>query len=172
MKGYKIISSIVLMFIVILFSDCSITKRTYRPGYYVSWNKKAALQAKVAAIIKEEKNNNNELPLTVSANESEKFVEEIHIIKPLKLKEDSWGDIITLRNGEERIGKVMEINPKTIKYKVCDDADGPVVTMNKDDVFMIKYINGSKEVFKQEEKKPEHSKQETVVKSKTKQERQ
>ena len=34
-----------------------------------------------------------------------------------------------------------------IKYKRCDNFDGPVYSIKKDDVFMVKYQNGTKEIF-------------------------
>jgi len=56
-------------------------------------------------------------------------------------------DIIILKNGDEIKSKVLEINTSEIKYKKFDNADGPTFTMAKQDVFMIKYPNGSKDVF-------------------------
>jgi hypothetical protein len=72
-------------------------------------------------------------------------------IKPLKLPEDSCGDVITLRDGSNIKVKVMEISSKVIKYKRCDNLNGPLIVVNTDNVFMIKYANGSKEVFKKSE---------------------
>ena len=58
-------------------------------------------------------------------------------------------DLIILKNGDEIQSKVVEILPDLIKYKKWDNQDGPIYTSNKVDVFMIKYQNGTKDVFKE-----------------------
>ncbi|HOY40076.1 MAG TPA: porin family protein, partial [Bacteroidales bacterium] len=61
--------------------------------------------------------------------------------------EDSC-DMIILRNGEEISAKVLEIGIHEIKFKKCDNLNGPTISILKNDVFMIKYSNGTKEVMK------------------------
>ena len=56
-------------------------------------------------------------------------------------------DVILKRNGEEVQVKVQEISLHEIKYKRFDNLDGPMISISKRDVFMIKYENGTKEVF-------------------------
>jgi len=56
-------------------------------------------------------------------------------------------DIITLKNGEEIKAVVTEIELNVIKYKKFDNQTGPAYTVSKADVFMIKYENGTKDVF-------------------------
>jgi len=56
-------------------------------------------------------------------------------------------DIITLKNGEEMKAIVTEIELNVIKYKKFDNQTGPAYTISKADVFMIKYENGTKDVF-------------------------
>lgn len=58
-------------------------------------------------------------------------------------------DILIKRNGDELKVKVLEITETEIKYRLFDDQDGPLRTIGKGDVFMIKYVNGSKEVFEE-----------------------
>ena len=61
---------------------------------------------------------------------------------------NSFGqDIITKKNGDEIKAKVSEIGPTEIKYKQFDDHEGPTIAIPKTDVFMIKYENGTKDVF-------------------------
>ena len=48
-------------------------------------------------------------------------------------------DLIILNKGNEIQAKVMEVNLSDIKYKRFDNLDGPSYTIQKDDVFMIKY---------------------------------
>src|SRR5438477_11089331 len=56
-------------------------------------------------------------------------------------------DVIVLKTGDEVSAKLLEINPNDIKYKKFDNQDGPTITINKSDVFMIKYKNGTKDVI-------------------------
>ena len=56
-------------------------------------------------------------------------------------------DILTKRNGDELQVKVQEITPTEVKYKHFDNLQGPLITILKSDVFMIKYENGTKTVI-------------------------
>lgn len=56
-------------------------------------------------------------------------------------------DIIILKSGEEVRAKVTEVLSGSIKYKKYVNPDGPVYTMVKNEIFMIKYQNGSKDIF-------------------------
>ena len=56
-------------------------------------------------------------------------------------------DVIILRNGDEIKGKVLEITLTEVKYKKCDNLNGPTISLRKQDVFIIKYPNGTKEVI-------------------------
>lgn len=58
-------------------------------------------------------------------------------------------DVLVKRNGDEIQVKVQEITLDVIKYKRFDNPEGPVISIAKSDVFMIKYENGTKEVFKE-----------------------
>ena len=59
-------------------------------------------------------------------------------------------DIITLKNGDEIKAVVQEIGIGDIKYKKFENSNGPVYTLPKADVFMIKYENGSKDIINEE----------------------
>ena len=58
-------------------------------------------------------------------------------------------DEIIERDGEIISARVIEIGVDEIKYKKCENADGPTYYISKDDVFMIKYANGSKDIFEE-----------------------
>lgn len=62
-------------------------------------------------------------------------------------------DIIFLKNGDEIQSKVTEVLPDLIKYKKWENQDGPLYSVTKSDVFMIKYQNGSKDLFNTEQGK-------------------
>lgn len=56
-------------------------------------------------------------------------------------------DVIILKNGQEIKAKVLEVGATEIKYKLCDNLDGPTFSKNKSEVFMIKYPNGTSTVI-------------------------
>lgn len=152
----KINILLVLVFVAVTFSKCHVMKRTYRNGYYIAWNKKAA-HLKNDNTLKKEGDELNEIvkytepvisePVIASnlpsliLNKNNKIVEAV--AEPI----DSCGDIITLKNGDEIVAKVLEVSQTTIKYKKCNNLDGPLMVESIDNVFMVKYINGSKDVF-------------------------
>jgi hypothetical protein len=168
MKSHKIYLVSFLLLIVATISNCTVQKRSYRNGYYVSWNKKTIQPVKVSKHIETTSKETfiKEIPETVKINAVQsqgpllasvkKYVKsEVKRlnIKPLKLVEDSCGDLITLRDGTDIEAKVIEVGSKVIKYKRCDNLSGPLIVVNIENVFMIKYANGTKEVFKKEEVK-------------------
>ncbi|MDR1121262.1 MAG: hypothetical protein LBM08_10125 [Dysgonamonadaceae bacterium] len=59
-------------------------------------------------------------------------------------------DIITLKSGDEIKAKVQEVGLSDVKYKKYGNLDGPVYTLLKTEIFMIKYENGEKDIFKDE----------------------
>ena len=56
-------------------------------------------------------------------------------------------DKIILQDGSRINGKVMEISSNQVKYKNCEDINGPMITLDKPNVYMIKYSNGTKETI-------------------------
>ncbi len=56
-------------------------------------------------------------------------------------------DYIILKNGDEIIAKVLEINDLKIDYKRFSNQEGPTYHINKSEIFMIKYASGDKDVF-------------------------
>lgn len=62
-------------------------------------------------------------------------------------------DNIVLKTGEEIKAKVEEVGLKEIKYKRTDNPTGPLYTISKNDVLLINYQNGTKDVFAAEKSK-------------------
>ena len=56
-------------------------------------------------------------------------------------------DIITKKDGTDVKAKITDVNSSEIKYKRFDNLDGPTFTINKSEVLMIRYANGTNEVF-------------------------
>lgn len=59
-------------------------------------------------------------------------------------------DIITRQDGIDIQAKVTEILPEVVKYKWYDYLDGPVFTIRRSDILIIRYENGTNEVFGQQ----------------------
>ncbi len=57
-------------------------------------------------------------------------------------------DFIYKNDGGEIEAKVVEITTDVIKYKIFEFQDGPIYNVEIDDIFMIVYENGRREVFK------------------------
>lgn len=56
-------------------------------------------------------------------------------------------DVIIKQNGDEIQCKLIEIGSDVIKFKKWSNLNGPIFVEERDDVFMIKYENGEKDVF-------------------------
>ena len=56
-------------------------------------------------------------------------------------------DIIILRDGDEIRSIVQEVGLSEVKYKKYENLTGPVYIVLKKDIFMIKYQNGTKDLF-------------------------
>ena len=61
-------------------------------------------------------------------------------------------DTLSTRYGENILVKVIEVGTSEVKYKKLDNLNGPVFSMLKSDLLIIKYENGTKENFSKEEK--------------------
>ena len=59
-------------------------------------------------------------------------------------------DNIILKDGEEISSKIIEVTPDLIKYKKCDKLDGPLFSINKSEVMMIRYSDGTKDIIKED----------------------
>ena len=63
-------------------------------------------------------------------------------------------DIIVTNDGNKIEAKVTEVEVEVIKYKKFGDNDGPTYTMKKTEISTILYENGSVDVFKKEQQRP------------------
>lgn len=133
-----------LLICSIVFSSCSIQKRVFRKGYHVVWDhhKKASEQVvivdtKIVHELKEE-------TLIASGADREKIVLPKEKSK-FVFDKDTCGDVINLRNGDELKVKLVEIGEEFIKYKRCDNINGPTLAVEKKRVEKITYVNGGEE---------------------------
>jgi hypothetical protein len=56
-------------------------------------------------------------------------------------------DTLYTKEGKVIAGKVTEVTQNEIKYKSASNPDGPVYVINKSDIVLIEYKNGTKDVF-------------------------
>jgi hypothetical protein len=134
-----------LVSMLILISGCSVEKRTYRPGYYFSWNRS------VSSEVTAEPKTATETSKAAVQAVAERTPAETIIAQTRVSIPDSCGDVITMRSGNAVKAKVMEVGTNEIRYKRCDNLSGPVYTVPKNEVASIEYSNGMKDAF--EEKK-------------------
>lgn len=64
-------------------------------------------------------------------------------------------DILTKKNGEDIQAKVLEVLTSEVKYKKFDNQNGPTFTILKSDLLMIRYENGTKDIFSDAKKTEE-----------------
>jgi len=58
-------------------------------------------------------------------------------------------DLVTKKNGEDIKAKVIEVTTNEVKYRLYDEPDGVIYTVNKSDIVMIRYESGRNEIFNQ-----------------------
>ena len=56
-------------------------------------------------------------------------------------------DIITTKTGEDIQAKVIEVTTEEVRYKKFDDTTGPILTISTLKLLIIRYENGSKDIF-------------------------
>ncbi len=56
-------------------------------------------------------------------------------------------DVITKKNGADIKAKISEVNEAEVKYKKFDNLNGPYFTIKKSEILMIRYENGTKDIF-------------------------
>ena len=150
------IKKIILLLPILTLFNCSLQKRKYQSGYFLSWNKNNLSIAKNEKqkgfnVQKKEikfKDISFEKDITASANNKVTKIFNNSITNNVAFP-DSCDEII-YKDGTEIKAKITEINTSEIRYKRCDFIDGPTFVEKQNKVFMIKYSNGKSEMFKTE----------------------
>jgi hypothetical protein len=91
---------------------------------------------------------------TVSAPSSAPAPPSHSVAKDTAVKKATHCERVVFRDGTERDVILLEIGIGEIRFKSCDNPDGPVYIKEKSSIFMIVHKDGSKEVMKEEEVKP------------------
>lgn len=61
-------------------------------------------------------------------------------------------DILTKKSGEDIQAKVLEVTSNEVKYKKFDNQNGPTFSILKSDLLMVRYENGTKDLFNETKK--------------------
>lgn len=61
-------------------------------------------------------------------------------------------DIITTKDGKDIQTKILEVNKSDVKYKKYSNLDGPIFTLSKSEILIVRYENGENEVFQDNDK--------------------
>ena len=54
-------------------------------------------------------------------------------------------DVITKKTGEDIRSKIIEVTQNEVKFKKFDNIDGPIFSMLKSEILMVRYKNGTKD---------------------------
>jgi hypothetical protein len=149
----------IILLSLALLSSCSIQKRKYLDGFYISRTSTGTTPVKVrqvhetkpAVLVIHEKNvKAGEEPRLASASESRSVpaVKNSFGATPLILKDNKDScDVLVFNNGNEISVKIREITAEEVRFHRCDMQDGPLFVHRKAELFMAKYANGTKEIF-------------------------
>ena len=151
-----------LFFILSLFLlfSCSIQKRRYVKGYYLSRNTvsmhkdkeythfhaKVGTDPETVSTLFASPPKHQEQPVSASAQPDMK----LSASKPvtyLHLKKDPPCDEIFFRDSTRVSAKVIEVTATEVRYKKCDKVNGPTFVEMKWKISMIRYANGEKDQF-------------------------
>lgn len=130
-----------LLLFSMLVSSCSIQRRKYNKGFYIS---KTTNVKKGQEIVHDPVSDRSAGVLMV--NESKPMVVTPSIEKD-KTVDTAKCDKIIFRDSHQEEVMVKEINNHEIKYRKCGFEDGPLYTISPAKVSAILYRNGTKEFY-------------------------
>ena len=82
---------------------------------------------------------------TVITNNKKELTSLLRNVRELEIDGDC--DNIIFKNGDELSAKVIEITAEFVKYRKCDNQEGPLISVSKKEILKIMYKNGTKEIF-------------------------
>jgi TM2 domain-containing membrane protein YozV len=159
----------ILLALVVLAIGCSVEKRHFRDGYFVQWNGKSPTSDHVAAqevatlvyvspIVETSPLADEHLPSNVQIGNIEAPSVPVDYLVGSGTKNSSAQvnkrtteqsapcDVLIMKSGEEIEAKILEVGEKEIRYRACDNPDGPIMVVSTSRVFKIKYSNGTSQV--------------------------
>ena len=152
------IKKLILLFPILILFNCSLQKRKYQTGYFISWNKninnlsiaKNKNQKEFNAKKNEIKYSDTSFEKDITASANNKITKIFNSTIKYNLEFPDSCDEIIYNDRNKLKAKITEINSTEILYKKCDFIDGPTFIDKQNKVFMIKYANGKSKVFKRE----------------------
>lgn len=148
---------IVICIVLIAAVSCSVKKRNYRDGYYIDWahKKKGNVSAQKELKHPSHHPEKDEVVASSAENKEALVLADDQLVLPIKDQaspltlalQDTCGDKILFKSGDMVLGKVLEITDDKIKYKRCDNIDGPLFVVSKGTVQSITYVNGVVDVI-------------------------
>lgn len=156
----------VFILLLVLLNACTLKKRVYQRGYYADWSispkskhsktlvytpENAVTPSGEAMVGRQPEHYSEKQVLFTEAGRTGYTEFKVQGIQ----QDGDCGDVVTLRNGEVIKAKVLEVGEELIKYKRCDNLDGPVFSVSRVKVFSIRYANGSKDLFSKDEPQKE-----------------
>lgn len=183
MKKSLFVQVLILASLIFINFGCSVEKRLHTKGFHVKRKGNVTLQKsnnqendfdKAIVQIKEDKEFNKEKYELeydeISASTNAEFISYSEEPKKVNFFDDDKPcDNLVLTNGEEISAVIEEIGEEKIKYRKCENQSGPLYSLSREKVFMIKYSNGQKELFNTESESKKENKdevQETKVEKK------
>jgi hypothetical protein len=158
-----------------LLVSCSVTKRQHLSGYNIEWHnhKKDLIGSRIVLESKKLKSDSvlnspqyeimkDEKSHLLLASSNSNLKDELNSISKIErnaiFNKNEICDLIIMKDGQEIKCKVSEIGVNEIKYKKCDNLNGPIYSISKSEVLLIQYANGSKDIIKSNEQKQNSSK--------------
>jgi hypothetical protein len=139
-NGFKLFF---LFLLISLFSACTLQKRLYSNGFYISGkNEQTRTDTLFSNVFINSKKPIIKNVIALSNNSIKRNVSEFSIQKNDSLSNNSC-DTILLKNGTKLIGTVTKTSDKKIYFKNCDSTNYFNSAINSADVSSIKY-NGAK----------------------------
>ncbi len=139
-------------------SSCSVENRLHLSGYNVNWKKSSRENSTQENFLAQnQKISINKTNESIKCENLTAFNSDETIIEnnidynkaSIELIQDSTKtekcDTIHLKNKVRIEAKVQEIGTKEVKYKNCDNLNGPTIVLWKSDVEKIKFSNGTTE---------------------------
>jgi len=155
-------SKLFIVVAVLILISCQVQKRRYQKGYYVKHSmKSSALKNSKHSVAQnglkvQSKNseqivlqNSGDFPVIAGVEKPKSITNNAKTFYTKAPAPDSC-DILVFKDGSEIRANVLEVIPTEVKYKRCDNIEGPSYLTNKKDLFMIKFRNGTREVIKDE----------------------
>ncbi len=159
-------------------SNASIQKRKYRKGFYVNHADKLRADNEQTQKDKKPKasettSSDEDLIIKHSPNEEVIFAQtdetsEIQFAtkqlgawhtykKKIDFQDEQACDIIFLKNGEEIEAIIMEVGTEDVRYKLCQNPDGPIFVKYRYEIFKINFKNGTSTIISSIENKPTYT---------------